>query len=912
MLAVTRSTRESRFLLHARDTALFYDEMFDFFSGDAANKEGWSKTIDCQKYHDGTQESIWKNPLRHALCVMMGTRGLSINSKLPDELVQTATEALFRMCSPNGSFPGQQHLSRRNPRFRSTDKDMDRYYNASFEIPYILLTHMSRLSDVYNRLASPIIEPTNSEPNLDGRLKSNIHSQGPAGNEQFHQAQRDAGLWIGDSGQREMLLLLSEFVLQRSRALNSDGREVLGNVSRAKNHQRFVMKKSVPFNNSIESSNIIEDEWLFNYPQFLMTRKPLKSVVFETASDDLETGPGFSEADRIPRLFNRYGMASFKHPNTGSLPSTVNRYDEGELRFCVVDVPSSKSIEGDRRDRRPDCQFGTSPEFLEKLLTPVRTERDSKKRLLYFSRANGEIVSICFGASETSEGRNMMDFFRRHSRHEKHAIDRCSIVHNSWETELHLSYYQILDESNNMWPGIPPFESEPFPGSRGKKIARASTSFRFNGDLFDRYWTCHWLAYVHKGLENGWHGSHNCLNRPKDRQRKVLEQRFFAEILTNLTLSAGDILAEIKSCLGVKSGSFSSPIPNIDAYSSWSALWAGFEPLLQTLEEDLASTQVIVDQWESREEERGKEKPRWTRDRERKYGASITKLHREIKRQTSTLQYLHANIRSLRESCSNRLVRAREELSFRSEQNIASFTYVTVVFLPLGFIASIFSMNGSPEISLVINMVVTSVVALAITVFVLMNAKALASVVDKVSSNFSKLTNDTMRSSLIIQGREGLELKHKAHNGGRLSPDSRRDSSKDKIPRRLVFWTGYIFFEVPARRIALACRALARPRNNLNDLEDLIKFARKKAGFDNNEAPATPISAANALQFLSKTTGHVAIHFHGKRIARVLLGFILVPIFLATWICQILYFNILDMLNLLGGRFSKNLFYQYR
>ncbi|KAK2608205.1 hypothetical protein N8I77_006829 [Diaporthe amygdali] len=802
MFAFTRSTRETRFLLHARDTALFYDEMFDFFSEDAASKEIWSDTTNCQLYYDGNQESKWKNPLRYALCIMMGTRGFRINSKLPDELVQTATEALLRICSPNGFFPGQQHLSRRSQLLGFMDEDLDRYYNASFEIPYILLTHVSRLGDAYNRLATPTTEATGPEPNFNGRLKDKIDLQGSAGNEQFHQAESGVGLWLGDSEQREMLLLLLKLLLPRSRAPYLDICEIFGGVSRATNQSRFAMKKSVHFNNSIESSSILEDEWLFNYPQFLMMN-PLKSVDFKIASENIDFMMDFWEG-RMYGVSDRYGTSRFKQKRKPQkrkpriLLITLNRFNERRLRYCVVDVPSSKSIEGTRRDRCPKCESGTSSEVLEELLTPVRTERDSKKRLLYFSEANRGIVSICYAATETFERRNMLDFFGRHSRHEKYATDRCSMVNNSWETEFHLSYYQILDESRKIWSGIPPFESEPFPGGRGKKIARTSTSFRFNGDLFDRYWTCYWLAYVHNGPGRGWYGPHNPLDRPEDRQRKVLEQRFIAQILTNLTWSIEEILAEVKFSLGIKSQSFSSPIPNIDAYSSWSALWAGFEPLLQTLEEDLASTQVIVDQWEAREEERGEERPRWTRDRERKYGASIMKIHREIKRQTGTLQQLRANIRSLRESCSNRLVRAREELSFRSEQNIASFTFVTVVFLPLGFIASIFSMNGSPETSLVINMVVASVIALGITVLVLMNAKSFASVVDKVSSNFSKLTTDAMRSSLMMQGWEELGNKHKARNDGRLSPAPSRNVPKDNTPGNLVFWTGYMLFEVPA------------------------------------------------------------------------------------------------------------------
>lgn len=53
------------------------------------------------------------------------------------------------------------------------------------------------------------------------------------------------------------------------------------------------------------------------------------------------------------------------------------------------------------------------------------------------------------------------------------------------------------------------------------------------------------------------------------------------------------------------------------------------------------------------------------------------------------------------------------------------FTYVTVVFLPLGFSTGVFSMSQAPEKLTLIFMVATAITSLSITVFALANARIL-------------------------------------------------------------------------------------------------------------------------------------------------------------------------------------------
>lgn len=597
--------------------------------------------------------------------------------------------------------------------------------------------------------------------------------------------------------------------------------------------------------------------------------------------------------------------------------------------YCIVDVPSSKRGEGNKKARREPvfhnliypgerresamdletAQDLKTAQDLETALNLPRSASDSKKRLLAFKMIPKQLALRCYATTEASERVNLKDFLERHSRFAKYATDGCSMIQNYWESELHLSYYQLRDvrRISDPWSGIIPLDSQPFPGSSEMRIVRAAAGFRFHGDFFDRHWTCYVLDSDHNDLINdpallGEKRSH--------RQRKVLEQRYFADILKSLTESVDEILKAVNERLGVKSGSFSSSIHTTNEYLAWNELWQKCEPLLQKLHADLASTQTVVLQWEAREEDRGKEKPRWTSKDERKYRTSIVEIRREIKRRIGQLQYLHETTKSLQDLCSGRLNKAREDLTFRNEQNIAMFTYVTVIFLPLGFAASIFSINGVPETSLVINMVVASTVALAVTIIALMNAKALASVAEKVSKKFEDFTVAVMKSSARVRH------SGKPQTGGQpqvetfVAGDHKTALVRDPSAvsgSYLTFWMGYLFIELPARAITSACRTLGWwPRDS----------GKVKGGFVNAQAaPGETVQRDEHDQGLPHTSDAdnkypSANHNPSPRgrfkpvkmLARVILGFLTLPLFLATWIIQILCLNAWDALALLGGK----------
>lgn len=262
MLATTRSVRQSRFMLHARDTALLYEDLFDFLGRDSSAKELWKTTIQSQVYHTEYQETSWGKALRHALNIMLGAQELSIDNTPPSKRIRTATDILFRSSSPNGFFPGRiENLTNKPVQASSlAEEDMESYYHASFEIPYILLTHMEQVSNAYKRPKIEALEfRRNSGPILGRDLSLELSTP------------HDIGPVQGDAEQRKVLLRLSNLLLSRSTISDLDTHEVFPDIRR-------TMKKAVPFDKLVDSNNIVkfDDEWLYKYPDFFSRGKKLE------------------------------------------------------------------------------------------------------------------------------------------------------------------------------------------------------------------------------------------------------------------------------------------------------------------------------------------------------------------------------------------------------------------------------------------------------------------------------------------------------------------------------------------------------------------------------------------------------------------------------------------------------------
>lgn len=912
MVALARSPRETRFLLHARDTALFHGQDMGFFPEDELFRDSWKNTIDSQRLHENNQESRWDNALRYALSLMLGIRGHQINDRKPGPSVRAATDVLLRSSSENGLFPGKLDIATKlalEDVFR-VEKDADSYYQAGFEIPYVFLIYAETIGAIVDSGAEPELERGSGQVNL--RHRSTGRSFNPAeavppqhtSNPQAQVDQRE------DREMRQLLAKMTDVLSSISHlpisTSNSDytrSRELVVDA-------RPALKKAIPFSNIIDSHSIVEleDEWLFNFPDFFGSKWDDDISIDDTLDSlqDLEatwhTSIDVAEMRRKYSPISNEFTSGYYHSTASSssitTESSISLGGPGDSGLWVEDMPSGKHVQGKRIDDRAVKHLGSLEYIWEQICRP-RTVANAKKRVIIWSgQRTGlgpEAALLCYTISKGDERANMLDFFERHFKHENFMFDHCNLAYNTWETEVHLSFF-ILGDSPGPLLGDAAHHVEGLPGVQGKHISRGSIGFRFHGDAFDRYWTVHQFANLDlkAGLAKEGEAFARLLSMNDGflYQRKVLELLFFSNILNHVVSNTEEILAEVTSELGIKSGAFSWSIPSMDTYSSWSILWEGFAPLLQALSDDLTSAQDIISQWEGREAGRGQERPRWTLNDERKYRAPITRGQRVLNLRKKAIQDLRDDLESLQEACTTRLANAREELSFRSSQNIASFTYVTIVFLPLGFAASVFSMNGYPDAGWVASMVVIAVVALTITATALANAKLLLGIAEQFSQDARRLTGTVFQSSLIGQQQKQRDEQVQASTELNKSSHGEKkggDPRQSRTARHVLFWMAYLLIELPARRVALACRAL--PASLIQSL-GLLR-------------PHSP--PPSEVDSIGRHSGEPTAAVGGK-IIRVAGGLLILPLLLISWTLQLLFYNVIDILTLLS-RLTRKTFY---
>ncbi|KAF2469786.1 uncharacterized protein BDR25DRAFT_288189, partial [Lindgomyces ingoldianus] len=633
MLAVTRSPRETRFLLHARDTALFYGVVWGFILQQEFF-EVWKNTLDAQVHHPDNQETRWDNSIRYALAILMGTMGKSINKQSPNKLLVSSMKLLFQATSPNGFFPGQLDQSTKKPTLFYEEEDRDFYFHACFEIPFILLNRASRINAVYRRGSDLILDGFDIISDLERRLAPN--------------------------------------------------------VSRAA-HKALKMKKSIPFNSLIDTSSIvdIEEEWLYNYPAFLLGGKGMKpgdvmKQALELSKQDESSGVGVI----VNKAAIAYVEAVTCTTRNTSDYSVAGSDNDGAFVFTwhestyIVDTPKKKHL--GKEDKRSSFQLEPiilSNRGLWATLNKPRTAADAKKRFIWLPKASPETALVCYLTSSDTEKLAISLFFDRHANFENYFIDDAAMVENTWDSEFHLSFFQLMDSDQTAFRhnGIPEPSDDTFPGYSKSKITRASMGFRFNGDFFDRYWTCHFIEYVPANPpKDEWDSAVFEINGSRKHrswtQRKVLELQLFDRILTELVKSTRKIWNEIRNELGVKQGALSFSILSSDDYFSSSAQWQKSQHILQDVEEELSSALAAISKWESREKDREQQKPRWTRNDERKYRGDINKLLGLNKRKIRDLQSLRDKVLSLKDTLVSSQDQIRDDLGLKGAENIRYFT----------------------------------------------------------------------------------------------------------------------------------------------------------------------------------------------------------------------------------------------
>lgn len=121
--------------------------------------------------------------------------------------------------------------------------------------------------------------------------------------------------------------------------------------------------------------------------------------------------------------------------------------------------------------------------------------------------------------------------------------------------------------------------------------------------------------------------------------------------------------------------------------------------------------------------------PRWTHDDEAAFAGEILVWTRKSKSNVEQIETLEKqmaakieHIKQLRQWHLDDLNLHEARLSNRSADDVRIFTYATVIFLPLSFASSIFSMVGPPSHSTTVSFTTAAAIALLATVIFVLNA----------------------------------------------------------------------------------------------------------------------------------------------------------------------------------------------
>ncbi|KAJ4172351.1 hypothetical protein NW754_002545 [Fusarium falciforme] len=432
-----------------------------------------------------------------------------------------------------------------------------------------------------------------------------------------------------------------------------------------------VMKRTFTVNNVVDQKNIVElsDEWLYKEPDFFAHVSKSNDEPVSVRDYD-ETFPG-------------------------------SRQTTAPTEIAVVDVPRTKDTKKNSLGL-DDLMKTFSPGDFKTFMQKKRSQSKAKKR---FCALFGTNPPASAGYHQTpSELPAMMDFSERHGSYDKFFSEVTAAELNTWTTELHLSFYAI--GSGRSGPSSTTAVRDHEDGS-AERLVRIAMSLRFNGDFFDRYWTCHFLEsnpIMRTNLDAK--DEVKALLLPNDtegtdqrkapwRQRRVLELLLFNRIIGRMQECTTDIFeearhhalnepatsnSEARVADATESSSSNSSDVDYEAFRTTSNRYRESQQLLQTVEQDLQENLAQIEQWMNREKERETERPRWTFNDESRYRSAISKHLVSNQRGIQALKRTHAKISNLNDSLSKKLEIIRSDLDQRRADDIERFTYVTVFF----------------------------------------------------------------------------------------------------------------------------------------------------------------------------------------------------------------------------------------
>lgn len=914
LLATSRTVRESRFLFRSRDTALFYAMKQGFFGSDHSKMvPPWINSIETQKLHEHNDDAQWENPLRYGLAMVMSSnRRWQMNHKPANRMFSEAAMVLLYSARSNGLFLGEFDQETKEPAMFSEQYYRNSYWNTCFELPYILW--------VYGK---PSLDKT---PGIKPRLP--VEKKGRKSGDRLQAAQSTA-TYVHEGVPASPVQPLdgtTEGVSHIRGESEIQSKPESTVQKRARDTQAAIdaltVKKTMPFNDFIDQKSVVEpsDDWLYSFPDFLdfdpevATWDNIKPKV--TGLLDLERPDRHFSTDNLIADSARIFHQTFeKSDNTqATLDDEFPDKSDDEPRGAIVDIPKSKQRRKGSPGKSDDSNmfwYLETNRTIWAILKIMRTEQMAKKRIIWLPYPNKETALLCYLGSPESQHDAMMDFFDRHYSYEHYFFDDTIAIQNIWETELHLPFYQLLGNESNAGreTGFLPLQQEiTSPALSGKRIVRATIGFRFLGDFLDRYWTCHIVECIpgqrYDGQNLGERTARLTSGAGTWKQRKALELVLFDIVISEILNGVTDILQAlfVREKRQVSLSGFSRNDYLILQDRSQSQRY-----ILQVLEEDLKETLEQIESWKNREADRSQERPRWTKNDERKYRGPINKLLRSNERKIRKLKNHQTHIQSLRTELLNTQQQFRDDLNFLGAEDIKYFTYVTVVFLPLGFAASIFSMSEAPPGIVLISMVVTAVAALALTILALVSAKGIAGFVSALSHGFRKFIGGITANSVLYQ--------HYHHQNGQISTttnfvvDQGEAVDANQILPTVAhglwlcwFWVAYITQELPGRQFEMAYRSWKMKIPRIPDTSENSTFTRWVISASNTGAWVLLVPLKLGILFAITLTGSIcwlAIGF--KRLYSILkyplafmIAVVFAPLFAISYVVNLIWLNIYD------------------
>lgn len=215
-------------------------------------------------------------------------------------------------------------------------------------------------------------------------------------------------------------------------------------------------------------------------------------------------------------------------------------------------------------------------------------------------------------------------------------------------------------------------------------------------------------------------------------------------------------------------------------------------------------------------------------------------------------------------------------ISNRSADDVRIFTYATVVFLPLSFASSIFSMSGAPERATVQPFVVAAVVALVATIMFLLNAGTPIRNVTYYKNKFLKLPQD---DSILEHGDSQWKAVFRAlYSYLLISPARRVLTARDILTQR----------EKEHKQRKKIDTAKNRPESVRSSGEDkTVPHGQKKSIPDKtNSKQQLRIKLTEKLRRRQETT-------------QIVIGLILLPLFLLSILLRFMSQNVFDLAKFL-------------